>query len=140
MNREDLKSYKYNQQWIEGRLEYIEKYKASVTHITAIISDMPFGSKKIEDSTAEKIANLCDYIDDLLERINKQNEKQKEILNQVEKVSQPYRLILEKVYIQGKSLVTVASEMSYTYDYMKHIHGIALLKFDEIEKHDTKSY
>lgn len=38
MTREDLKEYKYDQEWIKGRLEYIEEYKTS---ITSVISDMP---------------------------------------------------------------------------------------------------
>lgn len=41
MNKEDLKNYKYNQEWIKGRLEYIEEYKTSITNITSVISDMP---------------------------------------------------------------------------------------------------
>lgn len=41
MTREDLKNYRYNQQWIKGRLEYIEGYKTSITDISAVISDMP---------------------------------------------------------------------------------------------------
>lgn len=41
MNREDLKDYKYNQEWIKGRLEYIEEYRTSLTNITSVISDMP---------------------------------------------------------------------------------------------------
>lgn len=41
MTREDLKDYKHNQEWIKGRLEYIEEYKTSITNITSIISDMP---------------------------------------------------------------------------------------------------
>ena len=134
MTREDLKDYKYNQQWIKGRLEYIEEYKSSITNISAILSDMPKGSKKVQDSIAEKIVNLHESIDQLLENINQQNKKQAEILNQLDKVEQPYRLILEKIYIQGKSLVAVANEMNYSYEYIKHMNGIALLKFDEIEK------
>lgn len=47
-------------------------------------------------------------------------------------MEQPYKLILEKVYIQGKSLVTVASEMNYNYEYMKRMNGIALNKFENI--------
>ena len=47
-------------------------------------------------------------------------------------MEQPYRLILEKVYIQGKTLVTTASEMNYSYERMKHINGIALNKFDKV--------
>ena len=71
-------------------------------------------------------------MNDLLEKIVKENEKQKLILKQLDKVEQPYKLTLEKVYIQGKSLVTTASEMNYTYEYMRKINGIALKKFDEI--------
>lgn len=41
MTREDLKDYKHNQEWIKGRLEYIKEYRASITNITAVLSDMP---------------------------------------------------------------------------------------------------
>ena len=55
LDREDLKDYKHNQEWIKGRLEYIEEYKTSITNITSVISDMPRGSKEIQDSMAEKV-------------------------------------------------------------------------------------
>lgn len=77
---------------------------------------------------------MLDNVNELLEKINKENEKQKAILEQLDKVEQPYRLILEKVYIQGKTLVTVASEMDYDYKHMCYKHGIALKKFDELDK------
>lgn len=64
--------------------------------------------------------------------IVKEEKRQKEIIEQLDKVEQPYKLILEKVYIQGKSLVTVASEMNYNYEYMKRMNGIALNKFDNL--------
>ncbi len=69
-----------------------------------------------------------------MDKVVQQSNKQKAILEQLEKVEQPYRNILEAVYIQGKTLVTVASEMNYSYEYIKHKNGIALLKFDEIQK------
>lgn len=134
MNRKDLKDYRYNQIWIEGRFEYIESYKASITKTTTILSDMPKGSKEVQDTMAEKLSKLMDNIDSLLNRINEENEKQKQILEQLERVEQPYKLILEKVYIQGKTLVTVASEMGYDYKYMCKMHGIALEKFDNTTK------
>lgn len=134
MTREDLKDYKHNQMWIQDRLEYIEEYKTSITNITATLSDMPKGSRKVEDSIAEKIAIMLDNVYELLEKINKENEKQKAILEQLDKVEQPYKLILEKEYIQGKNLVTVASEMNYSYERMKHMNGYALNKFDEAEE------
>ena len=71
-----------------------------------------------------------------MEKVIKEQEKQKLILEQLDKVEQPYKLILEKGYIQGKSLVTVANEMNYTYEYIRKINGIALKKFEDV----TKSY
>lgn len=135
MNRKDLMEYKYNQIWIEGRLEYIENYKASIIKTTAVLSDMPKGSKEVQDSMAEKLTKLMDNIDILLKKISEENEKQKQILEQLEKVDQPYKLILEKVYIQGKTLVTVASEMNYSYEDICRKHGKALKLFDEIENY-----
>ena len=90
----------------------------------------------MQDSMAEKIVILLDNVDELLTKIIKEQEKQKSILEQLDKVPQPYKLILEKVYIQGKTLVTVASEMNYTYEYIRKANGIALKKFEEV----TKSY
>ncbi len=132
MTREDLKDYKHNQEWIKGRLEYIEEYKTTITNITAVLSDMPSGSRKVEDSIAEKLVNLLDSVDELLSLIIEEDKKQKEILKQLDKVGQPYKLILEKAYIQGKTLVTVASEMNYSYRDLCRKHGIALNKFEKI--------
>ncbi len=81
---------------------------------------------------AEKVAILLDNVNELLEKVVIEQEKQKNIIEQLNLVEQPYKLILEKVYIQGKSLVTVASEMNYSYEHMKHINGIALKRFDNI--------
>ena len=83
---------------------------------------------------AEKIANLLDMINELMDYVLEENEKLKKILEQLNKVEQPYRLILEKMYIQGKSLVVVASEMKYDYKYICRQHGNALEKFENTTK------
>lgn len=132
MTREDLKDYKYNQEWIKGRLEYIEEYKTNITNITSVISDMPKGSKEVQDSMAEKIATLLDNINELLAKITKEQEKQTLILEQLDKVEQPYKLILEKQFIQGKSLIIIAGEMGYSYRDICRKNGIALNKFEEV--------
>lgn len=138
MNREDLKDYKYNQEWIKGRLEYLEEYRSTIMKITSTLSDMPKGSNIVPDKIAEKIAIMLDSIGDMLDKVNEYQVKQEEILKQLELVEQPYRLILEKAYIQGKKLVTVASEMNYNYEYMKKMNGVALNKFDEFEIKERK--
>lgn len=55
-------------------------------------------------------------------------------MKQLDKVEQPYKLILEKAYMQGKSLVTVANEMNYNYEYIRKMNGIALNKFENVCK------
>lgn len=144
MNRIDLKNYRYNQHWIQGRIEYIESYKSLINKLTSTISDTPNGSSQVYDTEAEKIVELEDTINELMDIIIEENKKQKSILSQLDKVEQPYKLILEKVYIQGKSLVTVASEMKYEYKYMCKQHGIALNKFEnttkEVERHHKNMF
>lgn len=131
MTREDLKDYKYTQQWINDRQMYIEEYRTDIEKITTTLSDMPRGSNQVEDKMAEKIATLLDMVGELTDKIIEKVKNQNEILDQLDKVEMPYRLILDKAYIQGKSLVTVASEMGYTYEYLKRLNGQALNLFDK---------
>ena len=133
MNREDLKGYRHTQEWIKGRIEYIEQYKSSINKLISVLSDMPKGSREIQDSEAEKIAELIDSIDELLEKVKEENRKQMQILEQLDKVKQPYKNILDKFYIQGKSMVVIAAEMGYNYEHIKRMKGIALNIFDNIK-------
>lgn len=132
MNREDLKDYKYTQMWIKDQTEYIETQKETINRLNSIISDMPRGSKVAYDTEAEKLSELMDKFDELMNIIIEEKRKQERIVEQVNKIEFPYRNILYKVYIQGKSLVTAASEMNYSYRDLCRKHGIALNIFDEI--------
>ena len=128
--REDLKDYRYSQEWIKGRFEYIEELRTQIEKITATLDDMPKGSRKVQDSMAEKTAQLVDSVDELLSRVVEADKKQKQILKQLEDVKQPYRNILEDIYIKGKTLVEVASERNYSYRDVCRKHGTALNMFE----------
>ena len=133
MDREDLKKYKYNKEWVKERLDYIEEQKSLLTKITTTISDMPKGSGN-NDKLAENIAKMLDNLNELSEKLLTMQEEQIKLLNVLEKVEEPYRTILDKHYIQNKTLVEVAYEMDYTYDHARRKNGIALNKFDMIVK------
>ncbi len=132
MDRKELINYRNNQEWVKGRKEYIEEYSSTINKITSTVSDMPKGSKVVQDSLAEKIAKLLDMANDLLDKVLQVEEKQHEILNKLDNIEQPYRNILDKVYIQCKSLVRVADEMNYTYVHICRLHETALKKYDEL--------
>lgn len=137
MDREDLKKYKYNKEWLNERLEYIEEQKSLLTKITTTISDMPKGCGN-QDKLAENIAKMLDNLNDLSEKVLSMQKKQIKLLKLLENVEEPYRTTLDKHYIQNKTLVEVAYEMNYTYEHIKRINGIALNKFDEITKNVIK--
>ena len=59
MTREDLKKYKYTQEWIKDRTEHIEEYKTSITNITTVLSDMP---KRKQKSGGLYSRKNCDII------------------------------------------------------------------------------
>lgn len=136
MNREDLKNYKYNQIWIRDQTEYIETQKETINRLNSILSDMPKGSRVVYDSEIEKLAQLMDYFNELMDKVLEEKEKQKQIVEIINRIEFPYKNILLKHYIQGKKLVTVASEMRYNYEYTKKSNKIALIKFDEECKKD----
>lgn len=132
-NRQELKNYRYTQKWIEGRLEYIVNYRTMINKMTSTLSETTSrGSKQIYDTEAEKVAQLNDMVNELIDIVLVENKKQKNLLKKLDNVEQPYRTILDQVYIQGKTLVTVASEMDYNYEYIKHLNGVALNKFDKV--------
>ena len=81
---------------------------------------------------AEKIAKLMEMVDDLLDRVTQVAEKQQEILYRLDEIEPPYRNILDKLYIQGKSLIRVADEEGYSYRQIKRKHTIALNMFDKL--------
>lgn len=80
---------------------------------------------------AEKLVTYIDDKEELFNEILELKDKQKRILLQLKKLGQPYRNILYKKYVKGKSLIKIADEMYYNYEYTKRMHGIALNKFDE---------
>ena len=132
LDREDLRKYKYNQEWIKDQTEYIEEQKSIINKLTATISDMPKGSREVQDSMAEKLAKLMDCVNSLLEKILQEEEKQKQILDILSQVKQPHRNVLYKNYIQGKSFVKIADEMGYDYKYTTNLNGYALNEFDKV--------
>lgn len=140
MNRQDLINYKNDEIWIKDQIDYIKEQKETINQLNSILSDMPRGSRKIYDTEAENIAKLEDCFNKLMDVIVEQEEKQKEIVAIVNKLEYPYKNILFKAYIQGKKLVTVASELGYEYKYTCKVHGTALDRFDRTTKEVERRY
>ena len=129
MNREDLKNYRYNQNWIKRQLEKYEQQKAIVYSISKNLDGMP----KAKNKPNYGIENLMDQYDKILEILEKDQEKQNEIILQIRRLEEPYRTILTDKYILGMSLEEISEEIGYAYENVCRMHGTALNKFDVLE-------
>ena len=129
MNREDLKNYKYNQNWIKRQLEKYEEQKAIVYNISQILDGMP----KAKNKPNYSLENLMDQYDKILEILEKDQEKQNEIILQIRRLEEPYKTILTDKYILGMSLEEISVEIGYAYENVCRMHGTALNKFDNLE-------
>ena len=131
MNREDLKNYKYNQNWIKRQLEKYKKQKAIVYNISQNLDGMP----KAKNKPNYSLENLMDQYDKILEILEKDQEKQNEIILQIRRLEEPYKTILTDKYILGMSLEEISVEIGYAYENVCRMHGTALNKFDDLESH-----
>ena len=131
MTRRKIKKYKRNKLWIDEQIELYKEIKQRAEDLQAVVLD---GMPKAQNKPNYAIENLIDKYDFILEILAKDQEKLNNIILQLKEVEEPYRTILTKYYIQGKTLVKVADEMNYNYEYVKRMNGIALNKFDELNR------
>ena len=129
MNREDLKNYRYNQNWIKKQLEKYEKQKTMIYNITQNLDGMP----KAKNKTNYGLEELMDQYDVILKILEEDQKKQNEIILQIRKLEEPYRTILTDKYILGMSLEEISVDIGYAYENVCRMHGTALNKFDDIE-------
>ena len=129
LTREDLKNYKYNQNWIKRQLEKYEEQKAVVYGITQNLDGMP----KAKNKPNYGLENLMDQYDKILKILKEDQEKQNEIILQIRRLEEPYKTILTDKYILGMSLEEISVEIGYAYENVCRMHGTALNKFDDLE-------
>jgi len=135
MNRKDLFDYKY----LKIRLNtYLDQYKEkfeSITNITAKIDGLPKGRNKPNYSLEEFI----DSSNELIRLYNKETKKEKEILEQLQKLdNEKYRTVLYLRYIvycyEKNPLELTAAKMNYDYYQTCKFNGEALNEFDKLDK------
>ncbi len=128
MNREDLKKYRYNQKWIERQLEKYNEQISIAMSISANLDGMP----KAQNKPNYVLEELMDKYNEIIDILNKDQERQNEIIKQIHKIPEPYRTILTDKYILGMTLEEISVDISYAYENVCRMHGTALNMFDNI--------
>lgn len=130
MNREDLKNYRYNQQWLDEQIEKYEEMKEKVYNLGQVIDGMP----KPQNKPNYTLEDLMDKFNELLEIFYINQAKQNEIVQQLDLIEPLYRNILYFRYIKGLGLEQISAEIGYNYYKTCRLNGEALQKFDELGK------
>lgn len=130
MNREDLKNYRYNQQWLDEQIEKYEEMKEKVYNLGQVIDGMP----KPQNKPNYTLEDLMDKFNELLEIFYINQAKQNEIVQQLGLIEPLYRNILYFRYIKGLGLEQISAEIGYSYYKTCRLNGEALQKFDELGK------
>ena len=117
-------------QRIETNLEVIERLKSRAASVTSKLSDdKGQGTNTPHDFTdtiakvlvlEEKVNQEIDQLVDLKSKITKE-------INGLD--NKVYAVLLLKRYVLGRSLLEIATDMSYSYPRVRHMHGEALEDF-----------
>lgn len=133
MNRYDLKNYLDNADYIKDRQCTLEEKRISLNKMTASYEENPGSSTEVNDKMAEELAKFLDDFKDTLEEINKMNDIQKQVVENIKKIgNKKYRNLLYKKYILGLDLKSVAVDWEIDTHYMDTLHGYALNEFDKL--------
>lgn len=128
--KEELKQAYYKFKKADEMLEEYQRFKARAEKITATMSDSTARTNKTSDKVGDnaiKMADLKDKYNTLL--LDAENE-QVRIIQELNKVCEPYRTVLYKRYVQRQNFETIASEMYYSYITIIKMHGEALIKYE----------
>lgn len=110
---------------------YLGQLEMQNTFISQKKAEKERVKKEMEDisgiSHIERMEKLEHLIDEEVVAIAEERHK---IINEIQSLSKERHVdILYRHYVQFKTLVEIADEKNYTYDYVKKLHGYALAEF-----------
>ena len=118
---------------INNKISELSMLKSKSTSLQAVV----INDDKVQTSPAlDRLGNDVTDILTLEEEIHKEikvyNELKHKIINEIHSLNNRlYIEILYKRYVEFKSLEEIAVEMNYSYEWIKHNHGYALLNFNK---------
>ena len=137
--KEELLQYKYARKKVDETLEEYQKYKDRAEKMTSIISDMPRGTSS-SDKVADNAVKMADLSAEYEKRWLEAENKKLEIEKNIDLVEEPYRILLHKRYVEGKTLEEISTLMNYSFDRVRHMHGEALLKYEKLAHFSTQKH
>ena len=134
MTRKELINFNISQRWTRARIKFLEEQIKTIGKLNSVLSDMPKGSRKVEDNEAESLVKLLDQIQEIKTEIeNNAIDMENKIKEELNKLEPKYGLLLYHHYILGDSIKYIAKEiLHYREKYVYDLKKEALEKFEKL--------
>lgn len=127
--------------WLRRKVDNAEHQLEEMRKDRSYVKAAGGGEVKVQTSSSGTSAALTeterivDMEAKLAVDIERYHSLKRKIVSQIDQLlDDRYREILLLRYVEGMSLNEVAEEMRYSYDYVQHMHGFALLEFQKTHK------
>lgn len=119
---------------IQHRQKQLEELRSAATSVGALdYSRDIVKTSKTGDILERQVVKIADLEADIARKITAYEIKQNEIIGQIEALESPvYIDLLCRRYIDGDRLEKIATDMGYSFDRVRHLHGLALLEFERV--------
>lgn len=130
--KEYLSQIKIKNREIKQQEEYIERLICSLG-----IAGIRYDKDRVQSSPgSDTFANVFAQIDEEQQRLKDMKTKfvntRVKIINQIHQLAEEkHQNVLYLVYVDDKTLKKASQEMSFSYEYVKELHGAALQAFDQ---------
>ena len=135
-----LINFSINQKWTKARVKFLEEQIETIGRLNNVLSDMPKGSRKVQDSEAESLIKLLDQIKELKKEIEENAiNMETEIKEKLKQLEPKHGLLLYHHYILGDSIKYIAKEILHNEKkYTYKLKDKALEEFDKLEEKEKK--
>lgn len=136
MARKELINFNISQRWARARIKFLKEQIETIGKLNSVLSDMPKGSRKVEDNEAESLVKLLDQIQELKTEIeNNAIDMENKIKEELNKLEPKYGLLLYHHYILGDSIKYIAKEILHNeVKYTYKVRDKALDEFDKLKR------
>lgn len=132
--KKELKEYIFDLEYLEARQEDSERIRTLIEGVTKRLTGLPSGkgANLDKDALAEGIDRLDEIKKDSDKKIIELLVKKFVVESKIERLEQPYKVILFSKYICGNELTDISKKIGYGYKYVCDLHGVALKKYAEL--------
>lgn len=134
--KEYLQKIKYYDDRINTGLEDLSSLEELVTRITPVLKTDVVSSSGSQDKLGDTVAKIADLRTQINQDTDAFVDLKREALALLKKLpddpKKPYYKILHMRYVKYMSLEKIAVEISYTYRWVRRLHGRALQEFQKL--------